>query len=63
MDAKAAKRERSYAGQRNSLFRSVSAGRGLLQLMLGYGMADILALDHEDHHLGDVGGVVGDALQ
>ena len=30
---------------------------------LSNGVADILPLDHEDHHLGDVGGVVGDALQ
>ena len=48
----------SWSKHENHFFRSYLDGWREL-----FYVTDTLTLYHEDHHLGDVGGVVGDSLQ
>jgi hypothetical protein len=52
---------RGEGGCNGTVGRNPPPSGGVNRLSLGVGcVADVLALDEEDHHLGDVGGVVGD---
>ena len=50
-------------GVPQAVLRAPAAARDSLSSLRGLTVANVVTLDQEDHHLGDVGGVVADPLQ